>query len=248
MREEIEAHIVLGVEHLVRRGVDRVEAERRIRARFGDLSAAIPALVASAQQRSRTIERRERFVDWFRDVCFGLRQFRRSPGFAIGVLFSLGFGIGASATVFSWMEGLVLRPFPAVYDVDRLISVRPEVANGWGISVPELDDWREQSRTASALAGVALSVFAVGPEGRRFRSEVRPVYGMFVSANYFDILGVRPQQGRAFARGEDEVGAGLTAVVSDALWRQERGELRAQPALGAVAHTARDEPNDFPTG
>ena len=219
MREEIEAHIAIGVEHLVLRGVDRGEAEQRMRARFSD----VPLIVASALRRSRDVERRDRIGEWMRDLRFACRQLRRSPGFAAAIVLSLGFGIGASATVFSWMEGLVLRPFPAVQGVDRLISVRPERRNGFGISIPELEDWRSRAHTVSELTAISLAFFAVRTQGAATAGAGYPVYGAYVSANYFDLLGVRAASGRVFRRDEDLVGAAPVAVISDALWRQQLG-------------------------
>src|SRR5688572_17110476 len=71
----------------------------------------------------------------WRDLAYAARQFRRTPVFTVGIVLTLGFGIGASATVYSWMAGVVLRPLPAVRDVETLITVRPERRNGWGISM-----------------------------------------------------------------------------------------------------------------
>ena len=61
----------------------------------------------------------------WRDLTYAARQFRRTPVFTIGVVLTLGFGIGASATVYSWMSGVVLRPLPVVRNAETLITVRP---------------------------------------------------------------------------------------------------------------------------
>jgi predicted permease len=220
MREEIDAHVALGVDEMVRRAVTRDEAERRMRARFGDFDRQLPILVASARRRDGRSSRKEVIGNVIRDAKFGLRQLRRSPGLALGVTLSLGFGIGASATVFSWMEGLVLRPLPAVEAVDRLITIRPEIRNGFGISLPELDEWRAQAKSVTAMTAVSLSLFAVRGEAGAEPATSQPVYGMFVSANYFELLGVRRGIGRYFLAEEDEPGRAPVAVISDALWRQ----------------------------
>src|SRR5688500_19937287 len=94
-------------------------------------------------------------IEWIRaigrDIGFALRQFRRAPGFATGVVLSLGFGIGASATVYSWMPGVILRPLPEVLDPGRLATVRPELSNGIGISLDEYTEWRDPDRTTQDL-------------------------------------------------------------------------------------------------
>jgi predicted permease len=154
-----------------------------------------------------------------RDVAFALRQFRRAPGFAIGVVLSLGFGIGASATVYSWMQGVILRPLPEVRDAGRLVSVRPELSNGFGISLDEYTEWRDQSRTLAGLAAASFGLFAIEP-GESSTGESQPLYGVYASANYFDLLGVVLEQGRGFSPSDDQPGAPLVAVLSHAAWRR----------------------------
>jgi predicted permease len=154
-----------------------------------------------------------------RDLVFAGRQFRRSRALVAGVVLSLGFGIGASATVYSWMQGMVVRPLPAVRDADQLITVRPELKNGFGISLDEYREWRDEARTVSGLAAAALSLFAVETSDSRGGTS-DPIYGMFVSPNYFDLLGVLPAQGRAIGPPDDLEGAPAVAVISDAFWRR----------------------------
>src|SRR5215211_2112399 len=102
-----------------------------------------------------------------RDVSFALRQLRRSPSFTAGVVLVLGFGIGSSATVFSWMEALVLRPLPAVRDVERLVTIRQTDRSAFTsssssarvgeilASLPDYVDWRDEVRSVSGLAAVS---------------------------------------------------------------------------------------------
>lgn len=155
----------------------------------------------------------------WRDLAYAVRQFRRTPVFTIGIVLTLGFGIGASATVYSWMAGVVLRPLPAVRDVETLITVRPERRNGWNVSMPEYAEWRDQATTISGLAAASMSLFSVEPTGRRVAGSSIPLYGMFVSANYFDLLGVRAFRGRTFVSNDDVEGALPVAILSHAAWR-----------------------------
>jgi predicted permease len=218
MREEIEAHVALGVDELVQRGVSPNDAERTVRARFGNLDAQLPILVASAQRRTRQTGRRELLGNFSRDIAFGFRQLRRAPALTAGVVLCLAFGIGASATVFSWMEGLVLRPLPAVRDVDHLITIRPEVRNGFGVSLAEFDEWRAQGKSVGGMTAASLSLFSLHT-GTGAEERARPLYGMFVSASYFDVLGVKRGLGRFFITGEDAPGSTPVAVISHTLWR-----------------------------
>jgi predicted permease len=154
-----------------------------------------------------------------RDLAFALRQFRRAPGFAAGIVLSLGFGIGASATVYSWMQGVILRPLPAVREPGRLVSVRPELRHGFGISLDEYAEWRDQARTLSGLAASSLALFAIEPDHAP-AGQSQPLYGVFASANYFELLGVVPERGRGFAAADDRPGAPPVAVLSQAAWRR----------------------------
>jgi len=219
MREEIREHITLSTEELVRRGVPAEEAERHARARFGDLEAELPRLIQSARYRSRVQQRREWLRCAWRDVVFAARQFRRSPLFVAGVVLSLGFGIGVSSTVYSWTRGMLLRPLPAVRDVEQLVTVRPDVQSGFGISVDEYREWRDQARSLSSLAALSMSLFAVEPTPSPAHNSV-PLYGMFVSGNYFDVLGVATAQGRALRPEDDVEEMPLVAVIGDFAWRR----------------------------
>jgi len=154
-----------------------------------------------------------------RDVGFALRQFRRAPGFVIGVVLSLGFGIGASATVYSWLQGVILHPLPEVREAERLVTIRPELSNGFGISLDEYTEWRDQARTLTGLAASSLGLFGIQP-GESPSLESQPLYGVYASANYFDLLGVVLQRGRGFAPSDDQPGAPVVAVLSDAAWRK----------------------------
>jgi predicted permease len=155
----------------------------------------------------------------WRDVVFAMRQFRRAPVFAAGVVLSLGFGIGASATVYSWIQSMLLRPLPGVRDAGGLVSVRPDLRNGFGISLDEYREWRDQSASFSGLAGSSLALFAIEttetPTGSR-----QPLYGVFASANYFEVLGVAPEVGRLFAPDDDTEGAPPVVVLGHAAWQR----------------------------
>ena len=223
LREEIEAHISIGTEYLVARGVDPVTAERQTRARFADLDGQMPAMIASAQTRSTVTRRRELGRTFLRDVGFAIRQAKRAPILSLGIVLSLGFGIGASGTVYSWMQGILLHPLPAVRDVDRLITVRADRRHGFGISLDEYTEWRDQAQSVSGLAAVALGIFAMETDATRDGSTVQPIFGMFVSANYFDVLGVDIAQGRAFLAADDAPDADLVAVISHAAWQTRFG-------------------------
>jgi len=166
---------------------------------------------------------REKFAAFGRDILFGARQFSRSPALTAGIIFSLGFGIGASGTVFSWMEGTVLHPLPAVHGVDQLITVRPEPRNGFTVSAPEFDEWRAQMRSVTDLVAASIDIFGVRTDIDSPTGATEPFYGMYVSAGYFNLLGVRPVIGRPFRDDDDRIDAPVVAVLSHAAWTRLGG-------------------------
>jgi predicted permease len=223
LREEIEAHIALAVDQLVARGMEPAKALQRARARFANLDRQTAAIEASAQRRSTTVRRRELLRTVLRDLEFAVRQAKRAPIFTLGVILSLGFGIGASTTVYSWMQGIILHPLPAVRDVDRLITVRPEKKLGFGASLDEYTEWRAQTQTVSDLAASSLTMFAMETEPGRQRGAANPIFGQWVSSNYFDVLGVPVAHGRAFVPSDDQPGAEPVAVISHVAWMTRLG-------------------------
>ena len=152
------------------------------------------------------------------DLRFGLRMLRRDPGFSILALLCLTLGIGANAAVFSWVEGILFRPYPLVTHQERLLaltgSARGE-AGHTGLSWPDFVDLRRSctlfdSFFVSKITGTTLSI---GDRAER-------TTGSIVSANYFDAIGVHPILGRGFEPGED-VGrnAHPVTVISYHLWK-----------------------------
>ena len=221
LREEIDAHIEMGVDALVAQGVDPETAEREVRARLSDLERDMPVLVTSARRRTRVKNRHVGLRSLGRDAAYALRQMRRSPLFVVGVVLSLGFGIGASATVYSWMQSMLLEPLPEVREANRLVTVRPDASHGFGFSLPEFEAWRDAAGSFSSMAAVSLSMFAVSADSVRTENQGALVYGMFVTPNYFEVLGVDAARGRHFAEADGKPGAEAVAVISDAAWRRQ---------------------------
>ena len=163
--------------------------------------------------------------DFFQDLRFGLRMLRRNPGFSFLAILCLTLGIGANAAVFSWIEGVLLRPFPLVAHQDRMVAIagtKPSADKGTlglgytDVSWPDWLDFRRDSKlmewfVADRITGTTLNI---GDRAERVSASV-------VSANYFDALGVHPYLGRAFEPA-DETGrnAHPVAVISYWLWKE----------------------------
>src|SRR5947199_4639246 len=152
------------------------------------------------------------------DLRFGFRMLRRSPGFTVLALLCLTLGIGSNAAVFSWIEGILIRPYPLVSHQDRmfaLVGTTRGVEGHNGLSYPDFVDFEKnatlfESFIVDKITGTSLSVGD--------RAEIASVG--IVTANYFDALGVRPILGRGF-RPEEGTGrnAHPVVVISYRTWR-----------------------------
>jgi len=174
----------------------------------------------------------------YQDVRFGVRLLAGSPGFTGVAVFTLALGIAANTTVFSWMEGVLLRPYPGSSDSGRLAVMETtdtDAPNG-GLQLSLLD-YRDYRQNLTSLSGLALhreDVFSLSDV-----TGARAVWGELVSGNYFDVLGVRPVLGRTFTAEEDadKPGAFPVAVISHSLWRSY---FHGDPKIiGKTAHVNR---------
>lgn len=168
------------------------------------------------------------------DIRFGVRMLRRNPGFSAIAVLCLALGIGANTAVLSWIEGVMLRPYPLVHDEDRLFVIAgtaPEAAKGTDLSWPDFKDFERGATTVQAFIADRINGAAIGLVDQK--AERAP--GSVVSANYFDALGVRPVVGRAFAP-DDDIGrsAHPVVVISYQLWQRR---FRGNPS--AVGTTIR---------
>ena len=164
------------------------------------------------------------------DLRFAVRTMRKSALVSATIVLCLGFSIGATATVFAWMETLILQPITGVRELDRLVSLKTTTANDEDdLSYPDYKDTRDAELRADAKTFEGLAAFGIRRLNLRISpaAEARlaePVWGVLASANYFDVLGVRPIVGRAFVNGEDAVARGAPVVViSHALWQRRFG-------------------------
>jgi macrolide transport system ATP-binding/permease protein len=152
------------------------------------------------------------------DLRYGLRQLFRSPGFSSLAILCLTLGIGANAAVFSWIEGILFRPYPAVAHQERLLALAGTArgeTGATGISWPDFLDLQRSCTLCDAffVSKITGSTLNVGE-----RAEI--TRGTIVSANYFDAIGVHPVLGRGFEPGEDGGSdAHPVAVISYQLWR-----------------------------
>ncbi len=151
------------------------------------------------------------------DAKYALRTLAKSPAFAVTVVLILALGIGANTAMFSVLNALVLRPLP-VERAEELVRVYSSDASGADYSTtgyPDFVDWREQNTVFSGLSAFDDLALNFSAEGRTER-----IFGEMVSANFFEVVGVRPILGRAFLPEEDKTpGAAAVVLLSEAMWR-----------------------------
>src|SRR3954470_13056794 len=149
------------------------------------------------------------------DIRYALRNLARSKGFATVAILCLGFGVGLNATIFSLIDGVLLKPYPYT-DPDRLLVVgeqRPPT-DTTGLSYLDLRDWKEATSSFSTIAGASgrsLTVADGSGEPERY-------LGAGVSWDLFPLLGTHPIRGRDFTADEDREGAADVVLLGYDVW------------------------------
>ena len=157
----------------------------------------------------------------FKDIRFGVRMLTKNPGVTLVAVVTLAFGIGANTAIFSGVNAFLMRPL-SVPNGGEL--VRPqETAEDRGItdqfSYPDFLDYRNQSTSFTGLAAEDMVQAAIDSENQ---NDV--IWGQVVSANYFDVLQVKPIMGRTFLPDEDKtIGANPVVVLSHSFWQRRMG-------------------------
>ena len=176
---------------------------------------------------------REHAAQVVADVRHGLRLAARQPGSSLASALVLGLGIAAVTGGFAIVDAFLLRPLPFA-DPDRLVHVwsthQPTGVDSGRSSLPDVEAWA-QARSVSGVAAFNYTEEDLTGTGRPER-----VSAARVSANVFDLLGVSPQIGRGFARGEDRPGAAAVAIISRRFAEQRLGGLDS--ALGRTVEIA----------
>lgn len=163
-------------------------------------------------------------TELLQDLRYGFRTLAKSPDFAIISVLTLAIGIGANTAIFSFVDGVLLKPLPYA-EPDRIVRVLEKPPGGGrnGISTLNYLDWQKENTVFDYMAAqTGGSVTLTGIH------EPEQLRGARVSPRYFDIFGVKTVLGRTFAGDEDQQGKDHVAILSHALWWSKFG---ADPAL-----------------
>ena len=164
----------------------------------------------------------------WQDIRYALRLLAKNPGFSAIAVLSLALGIGANTTIFTVVNAILLNPLPVkgiarlaeVDTIDSKTLVTAANATKLGMSYPNFQDYARENQVFSAL-GCFVGPIPLTWSGD---SEPRQIFGQMVSANYFEILGLKPAAGRFFLSDEDtKPGGNNVAVLSYSTWANKFG-------------------------
>jgi predicted permease len=223
----IREHIEERAEELMADGISRKQAEQAARREFGN--------VTLLEERSREVWQWPAFDSILADLKFALRRLGKSPGFAATVLLTLAIGIGANTTVFSVVDGVLLKPLPYP-DSEQLVSLwlnapgaggLANFSNGLQLSASMYFTFSEQNRSFQSMGVWTPSNASVTgvAEPEQVRTEM-------ISDGVLQTLDVPPAVGRWFAQADQDPHGGKTVMLSYGYWQRRFGEDRA--AIGRV--------------
>ena len=217
---EMEFHIQVLADRYVARGHSPEEARHMAAREFGDRDRARRECIDIDDARRRRDARAEWFSTFRKDFRHGLRRLAKNPGFSIIAVLTLAIGVGPTVAIFTIINSVLLDPLPLAHP-DQLVYVQesfplPGGQVGFGsVSYPNYLDWKAQSKS--------LDLTVVSPGGSaNFQGAGAPerlsVAG--ISANTFDVVGVKPVLGRNFLPSEESPGAPVVALLGDGFWHR----------------------------
>ncbi len=215
LSDEVRAHLEMAEEENVRRGMSRKEARYAARRDFGGVEQ-----FKEIYRERRGLPMLETFL---KDLRFGARMLRKNPGFTAVAILTLALGIGATTSVFSVVNTLLLRPLP-FRDSGRIVvlqeSVPKLVPGKFPVSAPDVADFRRLNHSFEDLGAFFSNPMDLSGTGSPER-----VAATRISAAVFRILGTTPVLGRTFTEDEDKLGNNV-AILGYALWQTHFGADR----------------------
>lgn len=212
MDAELRFHIEAFAEDLMRGGMSRPEALRRAWIEFGGIERV--------KEEGREARGARILETLLQDLRYGARMLRKNPGFTSVAVLTLALGIGANTAIFSLVDGILLRPLPFAAP-QNLVSITGTYPKGAFVAL------RDQMKSLDVAAYYEGHEFNLAGRGDPVR-----LSGVLVSAEFFNVLGARPELGRPFYPGEDQAGQDNHVILSHALWQQR---FKGDPSI--VGHS-----------
>src|SRR5579864_418625 len=174
----------------------------------------------------------------WQDLRYGSRVLAKAPGFTAVAILTLAIGMGASATIFSWVRAVLLNPLPGVGDPARVVALETLTPDADSVPTSYLDfrDLRDNCKLMESMSVAKPVALAVGNE-----NNIERVWGEVVSGNFFDLLRVKPELGRFFSTDEvdHQQNAHALVILSHSYWSSH---YHSDPrVIGATLHI-----NHFP--
>jgi predicted permease len=158
---------------------------------------------------------------FWQDLRYSLRTLFKRPGFTLVVVTTLALGIGANATIFTWIKAVLLASLPGIEQPEKLVEIWGATRNNSALSSSYVDylDYRDQNAVLSGLIAHQVLPLNLGRSEKPER-----VWGAIVSGNYFDVLGIKPLIGRTFLPEEDRTpNTHPVVVIGYGLWERRFG-------------------------
>src|SRR2546425_3105423 len=216
LTEELRFHIEQYTEDLVRSGVSPEEALRRARMEFGSIN--------TVKEDCREARGLVMFDSLEREYRYAARQLWRNPGFTGTVVLTLALAIGANSAIFSLVNALLLKDLPYAHP-ERIGTLYARTSGSQSSDTRRTIDGEQWERMRDDVPSLLAAVSAMRTSGANFRagSVVQYLHAGRVSAQYFDVLALRPVIGRNFAEDEDRPQGPRTTILSYALWQTAFG-------------------------
>ncbi|HZS45428.1 MAG TPA: ABC transporter permease [Blastocatellia bacterium] len=211
--KELQFHLELEIEKNMRRGMNPEEARRLAVRSFGGFD--------QVKEQCREARGTIMIDNLLQDIRYGLRVMAKNPGFSCMAILTLALGIGANTSIFSVIYGVLMRPLPYQQGSQLVIIHQAEPLahqQDIGFSAKEVFDYRDMNHTLSGVVEHhSMSFILYG------KDEPERVKTAVVSANFFDVLGVKPLMGRAFVPSDDVRGANAVLMLSFNYWKESFG-------------------------
>ncbi|MCU1261462.1 MAG: hypothetical protein JWO80_4347 [Bryobacterales bacterium] len=239
--QELQAHLELEMDRLQAEGLSADEAYHAARRSLGNLTAAGERFYESS--RWLWLE------NLTQDTRHALRRLRKSPAFTITATLTLALGIGATTSIFTLVDAVLLKSLP-VSNPDRLYRLGKEIhCCVWGgysqtgefsiVSYDLYKHFRDNTKGFESLAAFQAGGTFVGVRRAHHANAAETYFAEFVSGNYFQMFGISAHAGRALAPADDLAGGAPVVVMSYRVWQQKYG---LDPSVIGAAFNINDKP------
>ena len=212
LEDEVAFHLAMREQKNREDGIDSTKARDAARRQFGNAT--------SVKEASREMWTFRAFESFWQDLRYGARVLAKNPGFSVVAVATLALGIGANTALFSVVKTVLLNALP-YREADRLVTLAQgdsQTRNPTNVSYGQREDWKARSRSFQQIALYQGWTPARSGDGRP-----EMTYGLRVTENFFDVLGVAPQLGRFFQPDEDRPDHWHVVVLSYPYWIRRFG-------------------------